>query len=773
VQALFPGEAPEPARRQEEDALPRLRLRPVATPSIPLPAALAVSVGAGLALSLAFPPAEVWPLAFLAVAPLLWLLRGVRPARGFVLGLTFGLAFFGATLYWIFLFGALAWIALTLASALAVAVVGMLAPAVLHPGHPLRGAIGLASVWTVVDWVRGLWPLGGFTWGGLGVSQVDDRALLPLATVAGVWGVTFVVVVVNALVVEAVAGGGGGRRRGARLALAIVAILAPIAIPFSQPNGPTLDVASIQVDVREADAATGTEKDIQVARLNIELDRTLTSAGSPDLVLWGEGALDPGALSDVATTDAVRQVVEEVGVPTVIGAVIDDADGQHTSVVVLDGQGHTGGRYDKVHLVPFGEYVPFRDELGWVDAIRQIPVDRVAGTRIAPLVAPGLPPFGTPICFENSFPAIPRAMVRAGATFLVVPVNNASYGFTAASDQHLQMSRMRAVETGRWVVDAAISGVTAYVDPQGRVLARTDLFETTILRDRIRASTVETPYVRLGDWVPLLSLVVVVGIVALPRRRSQVRPSPGPLPASPRTLVILPTYEERATIERVIRGLLEAPDAVQVFVVDDSSPDGTADVVRVVMAGEPRVRLHERPAKSGLASAYLEGFRRALEEGFDLAVEMDSDLSHDPRELPRLLAAASAHDLTIGSRYVPGGSVSNWSKARIALSRGGNLYARAMLGLQVHDATSGYRVYRRELLEEIIRRPFASDGYGFQIELVLRSWRLGFDVGEAPITFREREHGRSKISRRIVAEALWLVARWGFSLRFRGGAGVD
>jgi apolipoprotein N-acyltransferase len=733
-----------------------------------------VSAVAGLALSVSFPPAELWPVAFLAVAPLLWLLRGAGPARGFALGLAFGLAFFGATLYWIFQFGALAWIALTVASALAVGVVGLLGCAVVDPGHPLRSAIGLASLWTLVDWVRGMWPLGGFTWGGLGVSQVDDRVLLPLATVAGVWGVTFVVVLVNAIVVEALAGGGGGRRRGARLVLAAVVVVAPVAIPFSRPNGPTLDVASLQVDVRAADGATGADEDLQVARLNIELDRTLTTTSPPDLVLWGEGALDPAAASDAPTLDAVRQVVAEVGVPTVIGAVIDDETGaERTSVLVLDASGQTIDRYDKVHLVPFGEYVPFRDELGWVDAIRQIPVDRVPGTTIATLAVPGLPGFATPICFENSFPSVPRAMVRAGATFLVVPVNNASYGFTAASDQHLQMSRMRAVETGRWVVDAAISGVTAFVDPRGSVLDRTELFQTTILRHRIQASTAETPYVRLGDWVPLLSLVIVVGLVALPRRRSHVRPPPGPLPASPRALVILPTYEERATIERVIRGVLAAPDNMHVLVVDDSSPDGTADVVRAMMDGEPRLRLHERPAKSGLASAYLEGFRRAVDEGFDLAVEMDSDLSHDPQELPRLLAAAAAHDLTIGSRYIPGGSVSNWSKPRIALSRAGNVYARAMLGLDVHDATSGYRVYRRRLLEELVRRPFASDGYGFQIELVLRSWRLGFDVGEAPITFREREHGRSKISRRIDAEALWLVARWGFSLRFRGGAGVD
>jgi apolipoprotein N-acyltransferase len=732
-----------------------------------------VSAAAGLVLSLAFPPAELWPVALVAVAPLLVLLRGVGPVRGFGLGFVFGLTFFGATLYWIFLFGALAWVALTVASALALALVGALGPSLIRRGHPLRSAIGLAALWTTIDWVRGTWPLGGFTWGGLGVSQVDDRAILPLATVAGVWGVTFVVVLANAMVVEAFEGGGGGRRRLGRLALALAVVLAPVVIPFSRPNGPTIDVASLQVDVRRANGPTGTQEDLEVARLNVDLDRTLTSTSRPDLVLWGEGALDPAAASDARTMATVRSVVAEVGAPTVVGAVIDAGGAERTSVLALDSRGTTIGRYDKVHLVPFGEYVPFRDELGWVDAIRQIPVDRVPGATITTLGVPGLPPFGTPICFENSFPAVPRAMVRDGAGFLVVPVNNASYGFTAASDQHLQMSRMRAVETGRWVVDAAISGVTAFVDPQGRVVRSTQLFDTTILRDRIQASTAETPYVRLGDWVPWLCLVLVVGLIALPRRRSQVRPEPGPLPASPRTLVILPTYDERATIERVLRGVLAAPEEVHVLVVDDSSPDGTGDVVRAVMAGEPRVRLHERANKSGLASAYLEGFRRAVDEGFDLAVEMDSDLSHDPRELPRLLAAAGAHDLTIGSRYVPGGSVANWSRSRVALSRGGNLYARRMLGFDVRDATSGYRVYRRRLLEELVRRPFTSDGYGFQIELVLRAWRLGFDVGEVPITFREREHGRSKISRRIVAEALVLVARWGFSLRFGAGAGVD
>ncbi len=726
-----------------------------------------MSLASGLLLSLAFPPAEIWPLAFVAVAPLLWLLRSARPRRGALLGFVYGVGFYGATLYWILRFGELAWVGLVTLSALSVAVVGLIGPTVIRAGRPLRTAAGLAALWTLVDWIRGMWPLGGFTWGSLGISQVDDRVLLPLAGLAGVWGVTFVVAAVNALLVETAAGGGGGRRRAALPVLAAALIVAPVLVPFSEPNGGSLDVAAVQVDVRVPPGTDGLEEDRIVAERNVEVHRSLAGAPRPDLVLWGEGALDPGASSDPATVQAVRSAIAEVGAPAAIGAVVDDPDGREfTSALIFDGRGRLIGRYDKVHLVPFGEYVPWRSKLDWISATEQIPVDRTPGSSVHTVAAPGVPPFGTPICFENSFPDLPRDFVRDGATFLVVPVNNASYGFTAASDQHLQMSRMRAVETGRWIVDAAVSGVSAFVDTHGRVVARTGLFQTTILRDRLRTSTATTWYVRMGDWLPWLCLVLLVALLLTPRRRSTVRPAPAPLPTPLRALAVLPTYEERETIQRVIEGLLGGPTSPDIVVVDDSSPDGTGDIVRAIAANEPRVRLLERPAKSGLASAYLEGFRLALSEGYDVAIEMDSDLSHDPAELQGLLRAADAHDLTVGSRYIAGGTVTNWSRSRVALSRAGNAYARFMLGVPIHDATSGYRIYRRGVLEALLATPFASDGYGFQIELVMRAHRLGFDVGESPISFREREHGRSKISRGIVVEALWYVTRWGWSLRF-------
>ena len=745
--------------------MPRLRLR--ARPGLPL--ALLLAAASGALLSTAFPPIGAWPVAFVALAPLLWLLADVGPRRGFVLGLVYGLAFHGATLYWILRFGELAWVALALVSALWVAAFGALVPALRRPGRPVVTMLAIASAWTGLEWLKGMWPLGGFTWGTIGVSQVDNLATVRLGTIAGVWGVTFAVVAVNAAIAGLVDGGGGGRRRWVAMAAAAFLAVAPVALPFAVADGPSIDVASLQIDVRQARAGSGTDEDLVVAALMIEQHQQLLDGVAPDLVVWGEGALDPGAAADPTVRTAVQRVVAAVGAPTIAGAVIDDPDGsQHTSVLQLDAAGAQTARYDKTHLVPFGEYIPFRSRLDWIEAIDQVPVDRVPGQGTRLFESPGLPPFAAPICFENSFPAVTRAMVEEGAGFVVVPVNNASYGFTAASAQHLQMTQMRAIETGRWYVNAAISGISAFVDPGGRVVTSAGLFEPAILRHTIRAADERTWYVRLGDLLPWLGLAFLLVVIAVPRRRPGDPHPPAPLgPDSPRTLVILPTFEERATIEQVLRGVRKAPHDVDVLVIDDSSPDGTATVVRDLIAHEPRIRLVERPRRSGLASAYQEGFRLALEEGYDLVVEMDSDLSHDPSELPRLLdAAAAGADLVVGSRYVPGGSVTNWSPARVALSRAGNAYARFMLGLPVHDATSGYRVYRRALLADLTAAPITSDGYGFQIELVFRSFQDGATIVEVPITFREREHGHSKLSRRIVVEALWSVTRWGLAERF-------
>jgi dolichol-phosphate mannosyltransferase len=239
-----------------------------------------------------------------------------------------------------------------------------------------------------------------------------------------------------------------------------------------------------------------------------------------------------------------------------------------------------------------------------------------------------------------------------------------------------------------------------------------------------------------------------------------------------RKLAVVPAYNEAACVGAVVRKVHSHAPEYDVVVVDDGSPDGTGDVAEEMARNDPRVRLVRRGRKAGLAGAYGVGFRLALEGEYDLVVEMDADLSHRPDQLPRLLAGARRHDVTVGSRYVPGGSVTNWGAMRRLLSRGGNRYARVVLGIPVADSTSGFRVFRSDVLRYLLGRGVRSEGYGFQIETVYRAWQAGFDVGEVPITFRERQHGQSKISRRIILEALVLVAGWGIRDRLRPASAV-
>ncbi|TQS40314.1 polyprenol monophosphomannose synthase [Cryptosporangium phraense] len=235
------------------------------------------------------------------------------------------------------------------------------------------------------------------------------------------------------------------------------------------------------------------------------------------------------------------------------------------------------------------------------------------------------------------------------------------------------------------------------------------------------------------------------------------------------TLCVIPTYNEAETIVPLLTALLTTAPDVDVLVVDDGSPDGTARLVERLAGERPQVHLLERTAKEGLGAAYRAGFAWGLSHGYDLLVEMDADLSHDPDELPTLLAAVEAGaDLVIGSRYAPGGSTVGWSKSRRALSRAGNLYVRALLGLPVRDSTAGYRVFRREVLERLPVGALTTSGYCFQIDTVYRAWLAGFRVVEVPVTFRERVAGSSKMSRRIVTEAIGQVTRWSWTNRRRG-----
>jgi dolichol-phosphate mannosyltransferase len=236
----------------------------------------------------------------------------------------------------------------------------------------------------------------------------------------------------------------------------------------------------------------------------------------------------------------------------------------------------------------------------------------------------------------------------------------------------------------------------------------------------------------------------------------------------PGVWLILPTYNEADNLEALVRAVLPQLEgtglAHTVLVVDDGSPDGTGEIADRLAADLSPVRVLHRARKQGLGRAYLAGFELALDAGADLMMEMDADFSHDPRDVPRLIAAAGAADLVLGSRYVPGGGVENWGLRRRLLSRGGCAYARVLLGIPVRDLTGGFKCFNRRVLEAIDLADVRADGYAFQIELTYRAVRAGFRVAEVPILFRERRDGASKMTARVTLEAVWKVP----ALRLRG-----
>jgi dolichol-phosphate mannosyltransferase len=229
-------------------------------------------------------------------------------------------------------------------------------------------------------------------------------------------------------------------------------------------------------------------------------------------------------------------------------------------------------------------------------------------------------------------------------------------------------------------------------------------------------------------------------------------------PATGPAWLVLPTYNEAENVEAFVAAALEKlPSSAQVLIVDDSSPDGTGEIAERLAERHENVDVLHRQYKEGLGPAYIAGFRHALAAGADLVLEMDSDFSHDPAYLPRLLEAAETADVVLGSRYVPGGGVSDWGPLRKAISRGGSAYARLVLGVDVMDLTGGFKCFRREVLEAIDLDSVQARGYAFQVEMTYRAIKLGFKVVEVPIVFRDRRAGSSKMDRSIVAEAVWQV----------------
>jgi dolichol-phosphate mannosyltransferase len=228
--------------------------------------------------------------------------------------------------------------------------------------------------------------------------------------------------------------------------------------------------------------------------------------------------------------------------------------------------------------------------------------------------------------------------------------------------------------------------------------------------------------------------------------------------AGARVWLVLPTYNEADNLEQLVEAVLKRlPESRRVLIVDDNSPDGTGEIADRLARQHDDISVMHRDGKQGLGPAYIAGFREALDGGAELVISMDADFSHDPAYLPQLLRAIENADVAIGSRYVPGGGVTEWGRTRRFISRGGSSYARRILGVEIRDLTGGFKCYRREVLEAIHLEDIESKGYAFQVEITYRAVKAGFRVVEMPIVFRDREEGSSKMSKAIVAEAIWRV----------------
>ena len=229
-----------------------------------------------------------------------------------------------------------------------------------------------------------------------------------------------------------------------------------------------------------------------------------------------------------------------------------------------------------------------------------------------------------------------------------------------------------------------------------------------------------------------------------------------------KALVIIPTYNEKENIEKIVPAVLEKDEILDVLIVDDNSPDGTGAIADRMAQENKKIKVLHRPGKSGLGTAYIAGFKYALENGYDYIFEMDADFSHDPKYIPEFLKAIKEADLVLGSRYINGVNVINWPMSRLLLSYYANVYSRWVTGLPVKDATGGFKCYRKEVLKAIDLDKVKSNGYSFQIEMSFRAWKKGFKVKELPIVFEDRRAGHSKMSKKIVREAVWMVWRLRF-----------
>jgi apolipoprotein N-acyltransferase len=491
--------------------VPRLQPRPSW-------ARLGAALLAGVVTGLCFPPANLGPVVLVALVPLLWAWRGARPAHAALYGFAYGTAAYIVVIPWIRYFGYVAIVPLVAVMAAAIAAIGALVAAYARRG--ITSPFLTAAVWVVLEALRGRFPFGGFPWADLGVALHDVPAARALASVGGTLLVSFVVVLVNGLVLDLVLALREHTTSAAVLAgvgvVAVAAVTVAVDITRFEPTTTGhLRVAMLQGDDQQLTLAE--QVDQPLTEKHFALARQLR--GRYDLIVFPEAALDTDPQTDGKLRARLVELARAHDSAVLVNARTAGDDGQSRNTNLLyAADGKLEGTYSKQHLVPFGEYVPWRNALSWLPELRQVPYDYEPGDSRT-LFHAGGHPFESVICFESAFGPLVRDAVRDGSQFLVVSTNNRSYQRSANSEQHLALGQMRAAETGRAVLQASVSGISAVIDPDGSLHHETGLFESAIVTASVPTSTGETLYVRFGDWVVLLSALAMVAVTVVAIRR--------------------------------------------------------------------------------------------------------------------------------------------------------------------------------------------------------------------------------------------------------------
>jgi apolipoprotein N-acyltransferase len=475
----------------------------------------------GVLLALAFPAFDIGVLALVALVPLLWAWRGETPGRAALYGFVFGVVFAGILLYWLWYFGIVAIVPLVAGWAAYTALTGYLVGCLNRAG--LRSPWLIAAAWVVPEALRGRWPFGGLPWGDLGVALHDFPPARAVASWGGVALVSFVLVVFNAYLVElAVALRARGRRSivVASAGVGVVVVLvagADVARYQTHPSG-ELRVATLQGNDQDRYLTAEEKRSGYLTEQHFALANQLR--GRFDLVVFPESSLDefspesnPGLRSRLVAVGA------EHGADVLANAAVPAPDGREFNQNVLyTPDGRLAGTYSKGHLVPFGEYVPFRSLVDWTGIVDRIPYDFTPGKQRTIFNVKGHR-LATVICFESAFGPLVRDFVDRGAEVVVVSTNNRSYRRSGNSAQHIAQTQMRAAETGRPFVQASISGMSAVIDADGDVRNKTELFQRTVVTDTVTTTTGETPYVRFGEWVVAVSALLLLGAAVVSRVR--------------------------------------------------------------------------------------------------------------------------------------------------------------------------------------------------------------------------------------------------------------